>query len=123
MANSAKRAKRKRLAQEAQRREACRPAHQMDPADLSDPSRDRERRGGRSGNRISLPETECGGAIADTSESAGDHRLRNNQYGENVEWGDSRSFIGYGPDSEGLQSTADRKYSKRQSPDRPLRNS
>ena len=42
MVNSAKRAKRKRLAQEAQRREAFRPAHQMDPADLSEPGTDRE---------------------------------------------------------------------------------
>ena len=42
MVNSAKRAKRKRLAQEAQRREAFRPAHQMDPADLSDPGTERE---------------------------------------------------------------------------------
>ena len=40
--NSAKRAKRKRLAQEVQRREASRPAHQMDPADLSDPGTERE---------------------------------------------------------------------------------
>ena len=42
MVNSTKRAKRKRLAQEAQRRETSRPAHQMDPADLSDPGTDRE---------------------------------------------------------------------------------
>ena len=42
MVNSAKRAKRKRLAQEAQIREASRPAHQMDPADLSDPGTERE---------------------------------------------------------------------------------
>ena len=42
MVNSAKRAKRKRLAQEAQRREASRPAHQMDPADLSEPGTDQE---------------------------------------------------------------------------------
>ena len=42
MVNSAKRAKRKRLSQEAQRREASRLAHQMDPADLSDPGIDRE---------------------------------------------------------------------------------
>ena len=42
MVNSAKRAKRKRLAQEAQRREASRSAHQMDPADLSEPGTDRE---------------------------------------------------------------------------------
>ena len=42
MVNSAKRAKRKRLAQEAQTREASRPAHQMDPANLSDPGTERE---------------------------------------------------------------------------------
>ena len=42
MVNSAKRAKRKRLAQEAQRREAFSPGHQMDPADLSEPETDRE---------------------------------------------------------------------------------
>ena len=42
MVNSAKQAKRKRLAQEAQRREASWPAHQMDPADLSDPGTERE---------------------------------------------------------------------------------
>ena len=42
MVNSAKRAKRKRLAQEAQQREASRSAHQMDPADLSEPGTDRE---------------------------------------------------------------------------------
>ena len=42
MVNSAKRAKRKRLAQEAQSREASRPAHQMDPADLSDPGTEGE---------------------------------------------------------------------------------
>ena len=35
--SSAKRAKRKRLAQEAQESESFRPTHQMDPADLSDP--------------------------------------------------------------------------------------
>ena len=40
--NSAKRAKRKRLAQEAQRREASRSDHQMDPADLSGPGMDQE---------------------------------------------------------------------------------
>ena len=42
MVNSAKRAKRKRLAQEAQRREASRSAHQMDPADLSGQETDRD---------------------------------------------------------------------------------
>ena len=42
MVNSAKRAKRKRLAQEAQRREAFRPTHQMEPGDLSEPGTDRE---------------------------------------------------------------------------------
>ena len=42
MVNSAKWAKRKRLAQEAQQRETFRPAHQMDPADLSDPGTERE---------------------------------------------------------------------------------
>ena len=42
MVSSAKRAKRKRLAQEAQRREAFRPTHQMDPGDLSEPGTDRE---------------------------------------------------------------------------------
>ena len=42
MVNSAKRAKMKRLAQEAQRKEASRSAHQMDPADLSEPGTDRE---------------------------------------------------------------------------------
>ena len=59
MVNSAKRAKRKRLAQEAQRRETSRPAHQMDPADLSDPGTEEE----------DDPE------IAATSEGPGDHRL------------------------------------------------
>ena len=42
MMNSAKQAKRNRLDQEAQRREASQPAHQMDPTDLSDPGTDRE---------------------------------------------------------------------------------
>ena len=42
MVNSAKRANRKKLAQEAQQREASRSAHQMDPADLSEPWTDRE---------------------------------------------------------------------------------
>ena len=43
MVNSAKRAKRKRLATEAaQRREESRSAHQMDPADLPGPGTDRE---------------------------------------------------------------------------------
>ena len=42
MVNLAKRAKRKRLAQEARRREASRPAHQMVPANLSDPGTERE---------------------------------------------------------------------------------
>ena len=42
MVNSAKRAKRKRLAQEAQRRDASRSAHQMDPADLSGPGTDQD---------------------------------------------------------------------------------
>ena len=36
MVSSAKRAKRKRLAQEAQRRETSRSSHQMDPVDLSE---------------------------------------------------------------------------------------
>ena len=40
--NSAKRAKRRRHAQEAQRREGSRSAHQMDPADLSGPGTDQE---------------------------------------------------------------------------------
>ena len=42
MVNSAKRAKRKRVAEEAQWREAFRPGHQMDPADLSEPGTDLE---------------------------------------------------------------------------------
>ena len=44
MVNSARRAKRRRLAQEleAQRREGSRSAHQMDPADLSGPGTDQE---------------------------------------------------------------------------------
>ena len=42
MVNSARRAKRRRLAQEAQWREGSRSAHQMDPADLSGPGTDQE---------------------------------------------------------------------------------
>ena len=42
MTHSAKRAKRKRLAQEAQRKEIPRPAHQIDPMDLSEPGTDLE---------------------------------------------------------------------------------
>ena len=42
MVNWAKRAKRKRLAQEAQRREASRSVHQMDPAGLSGQEMDRD---------------------------------------------------------------------------------
>ena len=42
MVNSAKRARRRRLAQEAQRREGSRSAHQMDPANLSGPETDQE---------------------------------------------------------------------------------
>ena len=42
MVNSARRAKRRRLAQQAQRREGSRSAHQMDPADLSGPGTDQE---------------------------------------------------------------------------------
>ena len=42
MVSSAKRAKRKRLAQKAQKRESFRPTHQMDPADLSDPGTEKE---------------------------------------------------------------------------------
>ena len=42
MVNSAKRARRRRLAQEAQRKEGSRSAHQMDPADLSGPETDQE---------------------------------------------------------------------------------
>ena len=44
MVSSAKRAKRKRLAQEAQERESFRPTHQMDPADLSDPDTEQDDR-------------------------------------------------------------------------------
>ena len=40
MVNSAKRARRSKLAQEAQRREVSRSAHQMDPVDLSRPGTD-----------------------------------------------------------------------------------
>ena len=42
MTHSAKRAKRKRLTQEAQWKEIPRPAHQIDPMDLSEPGTDRE---------------------------------------------------------------------------------
>ena len=42
MVNSAKRARRRRLTQEAQRREGSHSAHQMDPADLSEPGTDQE---------------------------------------------------------------------------------
>ena len=42
MVNSARIAKRRRLAQEAQRREGSRPALKMDPADLSGPGTDQE---------------------------------------------------------------------------------
>ena len=42
MVNSAKRARRRRLAQEAQRREGSCSAHHMDPADLSGPGTDQE---------------------------------------------------------------------------------
>ena len=42
MTHSAKQAKRKRLAQEAQRKEIRRPAHQIDPMDLLEPGTDRE---------------------------------------------------------------------------------
>ena len=42
MVSSAKRAKRKRLAQEAQRRETSRSSHQMDPVDLSEHGTDLE---------------------------------------------------------------------------------
>ena len=42
MVSSAKRAKRKRLAQEAQQRETSRLSHQMDPVDLSEHGTDQE---------------------------------------------------------------------------------
>ena len=42
MVSSAKRAKRKRLAQEAQQRETSRSSHQMDPVDLSEHGTDLE---------------------------------------------------------------------------------
>ena len=42
MTHSAKRAKMKRLAQEAQQKETPRPVHQIDPMDLSEPGTDRE---------------------------------------------------------------------------------
>ena len=42
MVNSAKRARRRKLAQEAQRREGSRSAHQMDTADLSRPGTDED---------------------------------------------------------------------------------
>ena len=42
MANSTKRARRRQHAQEAQRREGSRSAHQMDPADLSRPGTDED---------------------------------------------------------------------------------
>ena len=42
MVNSAKRARRRKLAQEAQRREGSRSAHQMDPVDLSRPVTDED---------------------------------------------------------------------------------
>ena len=59
MVSSAKRAKRKRLAQEAQERESFRPTHQMDPVDLSDPDTEQDDREvrfaprGQSGEQIS----------------------------------------------------------------------
>ena len=42
MVSSAKRAKRKRLAREAQQRETARSSHQMDPVDLSEHGTDQE---------------------------------------------------------------------------------
>ena len=42
MVNSSKRARKRRLAQEALRRETSHSGHQMDPADLSGPDSDRE---------------------------------------------------------------------------------
>ena len=47
MVNSAKRARRRKLAQEAQRREGSCSAHQMDPADLSRPGTDEDEEKGR----------------------------------------------------------------------------
>ena len=59
MVSSAKRAKRKRLAQEAQERESFRLTHQMYPFDLSDPDTEQDHREvrfaprGQSGEQIS----------------------------------------------------------------------
>ena len=44
MVNSAKRARRRKLAQKVQRREGSRSAHKMDPVDLSRPVTDEEYR-------------------------------------------------------------------------------
>ena len=74
--SSAKRAKRRRLAREAQQRETSH-SHQMDPSDLSEHGTDLEEE----------DDHEYSGALNIASKSTDDHRLRDRQYGKNIKQG------------------------------------
>ena len=108
MVSSAKRAKRKRLAQEAQERESFRPTHQMDPVDLSDPDTEQDDRElrfaprGQSGEQISATPvrsqatTDCeilnmvktlNGAIAAVSQDTAKIQLRMTNCGQKISLG------------------------------------
>ena len=73
MVRSAKRAKQKRLAQEAQERESFRVTQQMDPANLSDPGTGKEVENDRE-IRV-VPQKQNVEKTPNTSEGSGYHRL------------------------------------------------
>ena len=95
MVNSARRAKRRRLAQEAQWREGSRSAHQMDPADLSGPGMDQE---GNEDHEILGREGR--GTITGAENST--LQYRDHYHGQNTEWGDSHRLSGYSSNPESI---------------------
>ena len=102
MVSSAKRAKRKRLAQEAQERESFWPTHQMDPADLLDPVTEKEEEDDQE-IRFAPRKQNVEEASPTTAraQATTDCEILNMV---------SRSITGYGQDTEGVRPTAGGKY-------------
>ena len=102
MVNSGKRARRRKLAQEAQRREGSRSAHQMDPVDLSRPVTDEDEEEDRESLFVPRSEREENRHRFQLQSSL----LPTHEHGQDSEWGESLRFAGYGPNPAGMSSAA-----------------
>ena len=111
MVNSAKRARRRRLAQEAQQRETSRSSHQMDPVDLFEHGTDLEEEDDheilfpvRNRNTVEPPPSPA--RVQATTDCEIISMVKN--------WGSIRRFPRYSPDTAGIPTVVHGECGQRQ---------